>query len=106
MRKGGLEQRERRTICRDKELLSQRLEPAVGWFELEESKLCTVSSFSSFSCSSFGKLFAEPGLEKFHSHNGNCCFDWLTPAVESRSLKNSQAKGFCLVDELRIQIRS
>lgn len=61
MKKGGLEPRERRTICRDKELLSQRLEPAVGWFELEGSELCALSSFSSFSSSSFGKLFAEPG---------------------------------------------
>lgn len=65
-----------------------------------------LSSFFALSSSSFGKLFAEPGLEKFYSCNCNCCFDWLTPAVESSSLKNFRAKGLCLVDEFRIQIRS
>lgn len=47
MREGGLEGRERSTICRDKEILSQKLEPAIGWFELKGSELCTLSSFPS-----------------------------------------------------------
>lgn len=60
MREGGLERCEKRTICREKEILSQRLEPAIGWFEL-----AGLSSFFSFSGSSFGKLFAEPGWRNF-----------------------------------------
>ena len=56
--------RERLTICREKEILSQRVEPAIGWFELE-SEQCTLSSFFSFSGSSFGKSFAAPDWRNF-----------------------------------------
>lgn len=65
MREGGLERREKRTIRREKEILSQRLEAAIGWFELERSEQYTLSSFFFFSGSSFGKLFAEPGWRNF-----------------------------------------
>lgn len=108
MRKGGLEPRERRTVCRDKELLSQRLKPAVGWFELEGSELCALSSFSSF-LKFLGKLLLSlGGLRNFSIPvTETVVLTGSHLAAESCSSEEFlKQRDCCLVDELRIQIRS